>query len=405
MCGPLRTAVKFRAHDSRPRDLTKIDMRGDGLGPRRGRYSMTSKDNFEFAHKHRRNVAWMSQNTNALPVHPSILDAIRTSADEREFNLYPRKAGISGLSEAIKADLGLDDAVDMILTNGGIEGEYIATRALLKAGDEVLSTDPAFLPIHDQVDMAGAHAIEADIYRAPYVLTPERALESVTPATKVLLVIDPNNPLGSGYSRAQIKGLAEIARDRGLWLIDDITYRDFNVDHVLATDFYPEKTLLSYSFSKAPGLAGMRIGAILGPAAAIQSLRKYDTNVLGVNVLAQRAALAARRTKKAWLPGGRKTSERRQETIPSAVAKVDGASLPVYPSKANMFVIDLAPTGVNPEAVEERLLLDHLVHTRAGWYLSKKHGGKFLRVSFTVSDADCARFAQAFPAVMDKLAA
>jgi len=45
------------------------------------------------------------------------------------------------------------------------------------------------------------------------------------------------------------------------------------------------------------------------------------------------------------------------------------------------------------------------VHTRAGSYLSKKHGGKFLRVSFTVSDADCARFAQAFPAVMDKLAA
>src|SRR5437879_13408969 len=90
---------------------------------------MTSKDNFEFAHEHRHEVAWMSQNTNTLPVHPSILDAIRTSADEREFNLYPRKAGISGLSEAIKADLGLDDAVDMILTNGGIEGEYIATRA------------------------------------------------------------------------------------------------------------------------------------------------------------------------------------------------------------------------------------------------------------------------------------
>jgi len=365
---------------------------------------MTSKDNFEFAHAHRKDVAWMSQNTNTLPVHPAILDAIRASADEQEFNLYPRKAGVFGLSETIKEDLRLDD-VEMILTNGGIEGEYIATRALLKAGDEVLSTDPAFLPIHDQVAMAGAHAIEADIYRAPYVLTPEHALESVTPATKLLLVIDPNNPLGSGYSRAQIKGLAEIARDRGLWLIDDITYRDFNVDHVLATDFYPEKTLLSYSFSKAPGLAGMRIGAILGPAAAIQSLRKYDTNVLGVNVLAQRAALAALRTKKAWLPGVRKTCERNQETIRRTVAKVDGASLPVYPSKANMFVIDLAPTGVNPEAVEERLLLDHLVHTRAGSYLSKKHGGKFLRVSFTVSDADCARFAQAFPAAMDKLAA
>src|SRR2546425_2949976 len=387
MCGPLRTAVKFLAHDSRPRDLTKIDMRGDGLGPRRGRYSMTAKDNFEFAHEDRRDVAWMSQNTNPLAVHPSILDAIRTSADEREFNLYPRKAGVSGLSGAIKDDLGLDDA-DMILTNGGIEGEYIATRALLNAGDEALSPRPSFLPIHDQVAMTGAHAIEVDIYRKPYVLTPDLALESITPATKMLLTIDPNNPLGSGYSLSQVKGLAEIARDHGAWLIDDITYRDFNADHVLATDFYPEKTLLAYSFSKASGLAGLRIGAIIGPPDAIKALRRFDTNVLGVNVLAQRAGLAALRSKREWLPRIRRTCTKNQEPIRHVVSKVDGASLPVHPSKANMFVIDLSPTGVNPEVVEERLLFDHLVHTRAGSYLSKRHGGKFLRVSFTVSEAD-----------------
>ncbi len=365
---------------------------------------MASKDNFEFAHEHRREVAWMSQNTNTLPVHPAIIDAIRKSVDDREFNLYPRKAGVFGLPEAIKDDLGLDEA-DMILTNGGIEGEYIATRALLKTADEALSTDPSFLPIHDQVAMTGARAVEVDIYRKPYVLTPEMALESLTPATKMLLVIDPNNPLGSGYARSQIKGLVEIARDHGLWLIDDITYRDFSADHVLATNFYPEKTLFSYSFSKGPGLAGMRIGAIIGPPDAIKTLKKYDTNVLGVNVLAQRAALAALRTKKEWLPEVRRVCERNQETIRRALAKVDGASLPVFPSKANMFVIDLASTGVNPEIVEERLLFDHLVHTRAGAYLSRTNGGKFLRVSFSVPEADCKRFADAFPAVMEKLAA
>src|SRR2546426_10129550 len=122
----------------------------------------------------------MSQNTNTLPVHPAILDAIRASADEQEFNLYPRKAGVFGLSEAIKEDLRLDD-VEMILTNGGIEGEYIATRALLKAGDEVLSTDPAFLPIHDQVDMAGAPAVEAGHYPPPDGPTPDTAPRPGTP--------------------------------------------------------------------------------------------------------------------------------------------------------------------------------------------------------------------------------
>src|SRR3972149_4414488 len=218
---------------------TASDKVRHGFGGGRGGRIMTSKDNFEFAHEHRRDVAWMSQNTNTLPVHPSILEAIRQSVEEREFNLYPRKAGIFGLPEAIREDLGLED-VDMILTNGGIEGEYIATRALLKAGDEALSTDPSFLPIHDQVAMTGAKAVEVDIYRKPYVLTPEAAEPALTPATKMLLVIDPNNPLGSGYTRSQIKGLAEIARDHDLWFIDDITYRDFSPDHVRSEEHTSE---------------------------------------------------------------------------------------------------------------------------------------------------------------------
>ncbi|OGS45775.1 MAG: hypothetical protein A3K66_02445 [Euryarchaeota archaeon RBG_16_67_27] len=365
---------------------------------------MASIDNFQFAHEHRREVAWMSQNTNTLPMHPAVEAAIKTSVEDREYNLYPFKRGIFGLPEAIFADLGLDEA-DMLLTNGGIEGEYIATRALLKPGDEVLSTDPSFLPIHDQIAMASAKAVEVDIYRKPWVLTPESADEALTPATKMLLLIDPNNPLGSGCTRAQVRGLAEVARDHGLWLIDDITYRDFNPDHVLASEFYPERTLFSYSFSKGPGLAGMRVGAILGPPAGLKELKRYDTNVLGVNVIAQRAALAALESKKEWLPKVRRACESNQRTIQEAVGKVDGAFLPVYPSKANMFVIDLSAAGVNPDVVEERLLHDHLVHTRAGSYLSRKSGGKFLRVSFSVSAADCRRFVEAFPGVVEKLRA
>ncbi len=363
---------------------------------------MASIDNFEFAHQHRSEVAWMSQNTNTLPMHPAVLEAIRTSLEAREFNNYPFKRGLFGLPEAIFEDLGLE-GYDLILTNGGIEGEYAATRALLHAGDEVVSTDPAFLPIHAEIEMCGARAKAVDIYRKPYVLTPEWANEAVGPATKGMFLIDPDNPMGSGYTRSQVKGVAEVARDHDLFLIDDITYRDFNPDHVLASEFYPEKTFLSYSFSKAPGLAGMRIGAILGPTELMKQVKKFDTNPLGVNVLAQHAALAALRTKNEWLPGIRKTCEKNQRTIRAAVDTVDGATLPVFPSKANMFVIDLAPTGVNPEVLEERLLHDYLVHGRAGSYLSKLNGGKFFRVSFTVPEKDAMRFADAFPETMAKL--
>src|SRR2546423_12968098 len=106
---------------------------------------MSSKDNFEFAHEHRREVAWMSQNTNTLPVHPKILAAIRQSVEEREFNLYPRKAGVPGLVEAIREDLGLEGS-DVLLTNGGIEGEYTANPSPLAPRNEGLSPHPSLPP-------------------------------------------------------------------------------------------------------------------------------------------------------------------------------------------------------------------------------------------------------------------
>ncbi len=364
---------------------------------------MASIDNFEFAHRHRRKVVWMSQNTNTIPMPRRITDAILRSVAEAEYNLYPFKRGLFGLPEAVKEDLGLEDQ-EVLITNGGIEGEYMATRALLKAGDEVVSTDPSFLPIHDQVGMAGAKTVEIDIYRRDYKLHADWANEAVTPRTKMLLLIDPNNPLGSGYTRSEVKGLAEVARDHDLWLIDDITYRDFHPEHVLASEFYPERTLISYSFSKGCGLAGMRIGALVGMPDAMREIKRYDTNVLGTNVLAQRAALAGLECKGEWLPTVRKVVNRNQEILRDAVKKVKGCTLPVFPSKANMFAIDVSPTGVNPDAIEDRLLHDHMIHVRAGGYLSKRFGSRFVRVSFTIPTEHCEKFAVAFPKVMDSLA-
>src|SRR3972149_205198 len=89
----------------------------------------------------------------------------------------------------------------------------------------------------------GAGVIEVDSYGKPSVMTPELANEALTPATKMLLLVDPNNPLGSGYTHSQVKGLAEIAQDHDLWLVDDVTDRDFQPAHVLPTGFAPERTL------------------------------------------------------------------------------------------------------------------------------------------------------------------
>jgi len=360
-------------------------------------------DNFAFAHEHREQIAWMSQNTNTIPLTPKIKQAMIDAIEDGEYHLYPHRRGIAGLPEAIKDDLGLPDH-EVVVTNGGLEGTYMATRALLRRGDEVVATDPSFLPIHDQILLCEATIREVGIYRKPWRLTPEGLEASITPATRMLFLVDPHNPLGFSYTRSEKKALCDVAAEHDLTILDDITYRDFNPGHILASEFYPERTIVSWSFSKGPGLAGMRVGALLCPPARMKEVKRFDTNVLGANVLGQRAALAALRSKKEWIKVVRDTCARNQEIVRKAVAKVDGCFLPVYPSKANLFVIDIAETGVNPDAVEERMLLQHKVHIRSGTYLSKSVGSRFVRVSFSVQEKDAKRFAKAFPAVMAALA-
>ena len=83
--------------------------------------------------------------------------------------------------------------------------------------------------------------------------------------------------------------------------------------------------------------------------------------------------------------------------------EVEGAFLPVYPSMANMFVIDISATGLKTQPIQDKLLFEHDVFVRAGEYVSKKFGHNFIRASFTVEEEGARRFRQAFPKVMEEL--
>jgi aspartate/methionine/tyrosine aminotransferase len=131
----------------------------------------------------------------------------------------------------------------------------------------------------------------------------------------------------------------------------------------------------------------------------------FNTNDLGVNILAQVAATAALSTKAEWFPRIKSITRANQAIIKGAVEKVPGAFLPLYPSQANMFAIDLAKTEVTPEALQKELLLRHGVFVRAGNYLSPKFGSRFVRVSFSNPPAEVERFAAAFPEAMAALRA
>jgi aspartate/methionine/tyrosine aminotransferase len=241
------------------------------------------------------------------------------------------------------------------------------------------------------------------VYKEPWKLTVEQVKEAVDDKTKMFLLIDPLNPLGTPYLKDEVKAFCDICEDHDLVMIDDITYRDFADDHTLTSDFIPERTLITYSFSKNCGFAGMRIGALVAPKEYMKELKPFNTNVLSVNILAQRAALAALRTKKDWIGNVVSISRRNQNHIKDCVEGIEGAFLPVYPSHTNMFVIDISATGINPDDVEKKLLFDHNVFVRGGNYLSRKFGSNFVRTSFSIPEKQCLKFCEVLPKVIEEL--
>lgn len=361
------------------------------------------KDPFVYAHEREDKIVWMSQNTNQLETSPEMLKAMKEALENKKFNLYPHRDGILGLKEVLLGDMDLKEGFDALITNGAIEATYTLTRAMLEEGDNVIASDPSFMPIHHQVELCGATPKEINVYKDPYHMTVEEVNEEVDGNTEMILLIDPLNPLGSSYSQKEVKGICEIAEDNDLIVIDDITYRDFAYDHTLASDFVPERTIFVYSFSKNIGFAGMRLGALIMPDEYSELLHKYRTNVLSANVIAQVGAKKALETKNQWLPGMLEQSRKNQSIIKEAVDNIPDIHLPVYPSNTNMFAIDVEKTGLDPQKIQEKLLYEHDIFVRGGNYLSKKAGDNFVRISFTVPEEGARKFAEKLPLVLNEL--
>jgi aspartate aminotransferase len=360
-------------------------------------------DAFRYAHERRGEVAWLSQNTNHLVPPDVIRGALDEAIRERRYEGYPYAPGDPELLDLVARDLGLPGLLPF-LTAGGTESLYMIARALLAPGDEVIASDPSYLIIHRFVELSGARTRNLDVYAPPYRLSADRVRDAIGPKTRMILLIDPLNPLGSGYPREEVRAIAELAHDHHLALLHDVTYRDFADRPSLAAEFAPEETVTVWSVSKNCGLAGLRVGGFLAPAERVRAVARFNTNDLGVNVLAQVAAIAALRSKARWFGEVRRQTRANGERIRAVVASVPGARMLAYPSQANMLAIDIADLGIAPEALQEEMLRRHGVFVRAGNYLSVAHGSKFVRVSFSNPPGDVDRFAAAFPTSVRALA-
>ncbi len=234
-------------------------------------------------------LALMATNENPLGPSPKAMEAARRELGR--LNIYP-DGGCAALARKLSGKLGIDPAM-VVFGNGGDNCISLVAAAFLDAGDEVVVGDPSFPVYAIAAGVSGAAVIRVPLKGFAHDLEGMRA--RIGPRTKLVVVCNPNNPTGTLVEARALEAFVRGLPDGVLLLLDE-AYREFNPDPV-----YPDglrfvregRPVLSLrTFSKVYGLAGLRIGYLLGDADLVGVARRVR-EAFPVSRPAQAAALAA----------------------------------------------------------------------------------------------------------------
>ncbi len=258
--------------------------------------------------------------SQAAPVDPPPEPMRRAMAEmvlhDAGTHLYGPVLGMPELRAQVAAqwsrDYGGRVGADQVAITSGCNQAYCAALATLCGeGDEVILPVPWYFNHRMWHDLQGIRTVPLHTGDG-LVPDPQAAARLITDRTRAIVLVSPNNPGGVEYPAEVLRGFADLCRARGLALIVDETYRDFDsrdgAPHDLFTDPDWHDVLIQlYSFSKAYRLTGHRVGAITGSAARLAEVEKFlDTVTICPNQLGQRAALWGMQNLGDWLAGERR---------------------------------------------------------------------------------------------------
>ena len=225
-------------------------------------------------------------NENLAGCSSRVLARLRTLSSE-DIARYPQRE----IGERLVATFLGVDPEQVLLTNGVDETLCLLFSTYLREGSELIFSDPTFVmyPIFGQ-------AFGAQLVRVPagedLAFPAAEILSSISPRTQLIAIANPNNPSGTVASRADLRRIVEAAPDAAV-LIDE-AYFDFYGETMLGELPRHQNLFVARTFSKAYGLAGLRLGALIGPPEQIGLIRRFCSpfNVNAVALACLEEALA-----------------------------------------------------------------------------------------------------------------
>ncbi|MEM3526107.1 MAG: histidinol-phosphate transaminase [Candidatus Jordarchaeaceae archaeon] len=317
---------------------------------------------------------WIRMMSNESPFEPSpqVLKAVEEAF--RRANWYYDSDFVE-LREAISEYIGFEN--DRILVgNGSTELIDMIFRGFLDQGDQVILSDPTYPLYSIRVQVAGGKSVIVPKILPDYHWDVDGIIEAITPRTKIIAVVSPENPVGNTISEGDIRRLLE----QDVVVVLDEAYGEFAERPLtyLAREY--DNMIVLRTLSKAFGLAALRVGYMIAEREVIKYFEKIKIP-FNVNYIAVRAALAALRDKE-YLEKVKKEVIEGREYLYREISAIDG--LEVFPSQANFVLVKITKPNVTGTDLEWKLA-DKQILVRK---YSGKAGlvGEYVRI--TVSSMD-----------------
>ena len=307
---------------------------------------------------------------------------------------YTHPLGIEPLRQAIADNIrhygGADYATDEIMiTPGGQQGMFIIALSLLNPGDEIIVPCPGYNPYQQAAEMSDAVVRKVAMTMATnFTLTAKMVEKHVTSNSKILVLINPNNPTGTVTPPDEVRKIAELAKKHDLIVISDeiyarLTFGNNTVVPVASLPGMKDRTITLSGFSKAYAMTGWRIGYLAGPRALIKPMSEVNhAFAISTAAVSQYAALAAMTGPQDCVEDMRQTYDSRRAAICEGLdeigmtyAEPQGAFY-VYANVASLGL------GITAGTFCERLLAEGHVMMYPGTIYGD-HTDDFVRMSMT----------------------
>ena len=281
-----------------------------------------------------------------------IIEAAKKALDDG-MTRYTAVNGIPELTEAIIAKFKRDNNLDytaneIAVSCGGKQVIFNAFMATLNLGDEVIIPAPYWVSYPDIALMFGGKPVFVDCpATSNFKMKPEDLDAAITPKTKWLVLNSPSNPSGAGYTRDDIKALADVLmKHPHVWVMTDDIY-----EHVIYDDFefatiaevepgLKDRTLTLNGMAKAYCMTGWRVGFAGGPGELIAAMTKVQSqSTTHTAAVSQAASVAALNGSHDFIAANNKIFQERRDLVVSMLNQATGLSCPtpqgafyVYPS-------------------------------------------------------------------------